>query len=831
MLEPGSQFELTLLGRFDLRSPDGPIRMSSKKLAALLAFLASRSTSTPSRDQLATLLWGSHFEEQARQNLRQALARLRRILGADAIVGIGDTISLRAGLVSCDAVVLETLIERGGAQSLSRAVGLYRGLFLSDIAIPEAAWTDWLEGERRRFETLIIDALVGLARLEIEAKHPALAQKSASRAAAIDPFREDAHREVMRALAASGQSAGALKHYAELEALLQAELGARPDHETSALAAAIRMGESHPVPAWAPPAADSAGKDGRLRPATSYVADLTAHESAQMAILIKHATLDQQRQLGDLIAGQSVSVREASRAGADCRWVVETASASEAARLVFEIQMLQRAMAAGSSGSVVGMGLHAGSPVDARLSRALAETAESGQCLATEDVRDRLVDRLDAQVTDLGFVDLHDRGSSVRAFSLSPPVAPRSHTGIGVAKLRPVIAVLPFSVAADQGQHAIAGELIADEIINASAKSKQLDVISRLSTRQFAGRAIDLHQISSHLATDYVVIGHSQTTGSRVELIVELAEAASGIVKWSSSLHASLAEPLAIREAAEHIAAEVLAAILISETDRASSRPMSTLGSYTLLFAAISMMDRWTRSNFLRSRELLSELLERAPRHPLPNAWQSAWHIRSISQGWSTDIDADGRAALSFAQRSLDLDPNCSIALAMDGWAHVYGSRRLDIANERLAIAVDINPNDSLAWLLKGVTHAFVGEGQSAGVAAERALRLSPLDPRRSYYEAMAATAELAAKNYEHVIEYAQRSLKANRLHASTLRALAVAQWQVGRHDDARQTVAQLLGLEPGFTIERYMSHHPAMSSDFGRAAAEALRAAGVPSR
>ena len=44
-----------------------------------------------------TLLWGSHFEAQARQNLRQAFTRLRRVLGEDALISNGESVSLAAG--------------------------------------------------------------------------------------------------------------------------------------------------------------------------------------------------------------------------------------------------------------------------------------------------------------------------------------------------------------------------------------------------------------------------------------------------------------------------------------------------------------------------------------------------------------------------------------------------------------------------------------------------------------------------------------------------------------------------------------------------------------
>ena len=39
-----------------------------------------------------TLMWGSHFDAQARQNLRQALFRLRRVLGEDALISSGESV-------------------------------------------------------------------------------------------------------------------------------------------------------------------------------------------------------------------------------------------------------------------------------------------------------------------------------------------------------------------------------------------------------------------------------------------------------------------------------------------------------------------------------------------------------------------------------------------------------------------------------------------------------------------------------------------------------------------------------------------------------------------
>jgi adenylate cyclase len=71
--------------------------------------------------------------------------------------------------------------------------------------------------------------------------------------------------------------------------------------------------------------------------------------------------------------------------------------------------------------------------------------------------------------------------------------------------------------------------------------------------------------------------------------------------------------------------------------------------------------------------------------------------------------------------------------------------------------------------------------------------------------------------------------VRTNKMHTSTLRALAIAQWQLGRREDARATVRALLKLDPGLTIRRYLERTPAAGYDTGREWSSALRLAGVP--
>jgi adenylate cyclase len=749
---------------------------------------------------------------------------LRRVLGDDALISTAESIALQPDVVTSDVMRFEALLGDGNREALNEVIDLYRGPLLPDITIPEEAWTEWLDAQRLRLEGLALDALVKLGGQELEAGSYEAALNAGKRAIAVSSLREDAHRLLMRALAAAGRRADALKHYEDLKALLKRELGIDPDEASRALAKELRHPRSNAD------GSDDTGASRRLSGSSvsAGLIDAQSQDATSLAIVARQMNVGQTEALGNIIAKHGRGARISEVAQSDARtWLVEGVSAIEAAGLAFAVQQASGRMAATGGSVDIRMGAHLSTDnrrSRAELSLALANLANSGRLVASEEVRDQLVDGFDASIEDMGFVQLPTMESHVRAFTVGRPRSRLTRGSPDLVKVRPAIAVLPFKASADVSLGATLGELMAEEIIGALCGSRHLNVISRLSTRQLSRHGIDLEQVWSYLDAQYVISGNVQVDKLEVELINEHGE-----VKWKQRRSIGLATPAHVREAAEWVASESLAAILVSESDRSTTGPLSNVESYTLLFAAITLMDRWTQSSFQRSRELLGELQERAPFHPLSNAWLSAWHIRSISQGWTRDSAADGRAAIEFAQRSLDADPHCSIALAMDGWANVYAAKRLDIGMDRLSLAVEANPNDSLAWLLKGVTHTFIGEGSKAAEAAELAMRLSPLDPRRSYFESMAAGSQLLNGRYDRAIELASASLRANRLHASTLRTLATAQWHSGRHEDARQTVARIMALDPTFTIERYKRFHPAAGTPVAELAVTALLSAGVP--
>ena len=456
----------------------------------------------------------------------------------------------------------------------------------------------------------------------------------------------------------------------------------------------------------------------------------------------------------------------------------------------------------------------------------LAALAAPGCIVASAAVRNELTPALDADIEDLGECVLSRMNQPVRAYRLGPP---EHRAGEAPAdNLRPTIAVIPF---AEHGSgHDALGEIVADEVIAALSRTDELNVVSRLSTTAFRHRGASLQEVCAHLHAHYVLSGAYRVAHGAVRLTAELAEAGSRRAVWAREFRGSVAGIVeGVDPMIDRLVAEAGRALVARELERARSHSLQTLDSGSLLIAAVALMHRLSQSDFRRAQQMLQALTQRLPRHAVPHAWLAKWHVLQVWQGWSEDADADRRQAIEQGQRALDCDSECSLALAVDGFVHTNLLKQLDVAQQRYELALRINPNDALAWSLSGALHAFKGEGRLAVKHTQHGLRLSPLDPHRFFHDSLAASAELAAGHHERAITLAQRSLRANRLHASTFRVLAAASWLAGRHEQAHAAVTALRQIEPGITVSGWLERSPSSGYAIGRQVAQALYEAGVP--
>ncbi len=239
MLGTTGVVRLRLFGGFLLEDEIGrPIPVSLRKAEALLAYLAVSADQSAPREALAALLWGDFTQPRARQSLRQVLLALGKALRRceTPVLRVTDqTVSLEPGAVLVDALELARLTDEGSPQSLASAASLCGGEFLAGLRLDAPEFEDWLAVTRGRLRDRALQAMVALLAHQEGAEDLEGAAATARRILAIDPFREDIHRRLMRLYAENGMRASALAQYRECREVLNRELGVLPDRETTRL--------------------------------------------------------------------------------------------------------------------------------------------------------------------------------------------------------------------------------------------------------------------------------------------------------------------------------------------------------------------------------------------------------------------------------------------------------------------------------------------------------------------------------------------------------------------------------------------------------------------
>lgn len=240
---------LELLGGVDLRVGDETLTAGlPKKAIALLAYLAL--TGRPhTRQSLASLLWGESPEESARVSLRTALWLMGRPLSLYLLV-TRQTVAfnpasphhvdaaefVRRVTRGLEAVGARTILNETQAADLRAAVDLYRGELLAGWPVYGApAFEEWLVAERQRLLGLALRALYHLSAHYTRQGAYEEAIGMVRRLLELEPWQEEAHRQLMQLLALVGRRSEALMQYKACRRVLVLELGTEPTLETQAI--------------------------------------------------------------------------------------------------------------------------------------------------------------------------------------------------------------------------------------------------------------------------------------------------------------------------------------------------------------------------------------------------------------------------------------------------------------------------------------------------------------------------------------------------------------------------------------------------------------------
>ncbi len=257
--------QIRLLGGCELERQGVGLRLETAKTSALLAYLAMQRT-PQARTKLAGLFWGDLPESNAYANLRHALWHLRsrlNLVGAPQVISADTQTAAfnHAAAHFLDVAEFEKLLQneaelqsqgaptRMGCALLRDALDLYHGDFLDGLYLADAPEVEaWMIVERERLRVLATHTLHQLVTYHLSWGEYEEGIVAARRLLAMEPWQEEAHRQLMRLLLLNNQRSAALAQYETCRRILAEDLAVEPSPETNALYQSIRYNTEEPHP-------------------------------------------------------------------------------------------------------------------------------------------------------------------------------------------------------------------------------------------------------------------------------------------------------------------------------------------------------------------------------------------------------------------------------------------------------------------------------------------------------------------------------------------------------------------------------------------------------
>lgn len=371
---------------------------------------------------------------------------------------------------------------------------------------------------------------------------------------------------------------------------------------------------------------------------------------------------------------------------------------------------------------------------------------------------------------------------------------------------KPSIAVLPFVNVGNNVEYSYFSDGITDDLITDLSRLSGLFVISRNSTFQYKGQAVDVRKVSAALGVRYVLEGSVRRSGDQVRVNSQLIDGLNGVQLWAERYDGELHNVFDLQD---RITAKIISALSLRLTD--SEQQQRATGETSDPRAYDEFLKGWehrwrvTRDDYAIAERHFLKALERDPHYARAraalaliywSAWKQRWHINSEYQfsGWRR------------AERELDAtaDTPSTLIYSLRSGMQLY-RQRFDRAVNEARSAIELNPSDPTGFLALANVLSFVGEDAAAINEARKGLRLDPNFP--APYLQVEGRALFDRGDYRQAVQVLDRAIDANPADTDPMVVAIAAYGYLAQHDHATAMLQRL-------NAQSERDHLPALTLD-----------------
>ena len=388
------------------------------------------------------------------------------------------------------------------------------------------------------------------------------------------------------------------------------------------------------------------------------------------------------------------------------------------------------------------------------------------------------------------------------------------------------IAVLPFESIGNDPKWDRFADGITEDIVTDLSHSKDLFVVARNSTEVYKDKPADVRSVGRDLGVHYVLEGSIQPLGDQIRVTAQLIDTRTGGHVWSNRYDRPATDLFNVQsDVTEKISATLTGyegAVAESERSLVRRKPPRDLTAYETYLLGMEAKHKVTREGLDEGERLFRKALEIDPE--LARAYVGLAYIYEyrIDLGLGTSVADNLTKLMDAARNAVRLDPNDGETQLVLGDAFAYQGMA-DQALEQYAKAEALAPNNADLLILIAWHLPQLGQPDRAVELTEKALKLNPNYPY--WYNQALRYAYFFGRQFDKSVKYSKLVTDP---FATDYAYLAAASAMAGDMAGAKVAAAQVVRLDPNWSVEKYLSEGGGYPDDAATLFVEAARKAGV---
>ena len=366
---------------------------------------------------------------------------------------------------------------------------------------------------------------------------------------------------------------------------------------------------------------------------------------------------------------------------------------------------------------------------------------------------------------------------------------------------KPSIAVLPFVNMSEDAKQEFFSDGLTEEVITALSKSPHLFVIARNSAFTFKGKPVRIDQVAEQLGVRYVLEGSVRREAERVRITAQFIDALKGHHLWAERYDREMKEVLTLQD---EIALKIMTALHVKlqrDDARVMGRGVKNLDAYLKAMEGWQLVHQGTKEDNSLARNLAQEAIALDPNYARGFYLLATTHARDVWLGTTKSPKESWERAIEITRKAIAMDPGDDTPRSF--LAYLYAmTRQWDKGFPEVEKALALQPNSPEALYNLGTFLFFASKPEEAIPLFKESIRLNPMAPSAHFRTLSGAYCQ--AGQHEEAIEMAKIGVQRAPESFSGYLQLAAVLSVGGREEEARAAAAQVLKINPKFSVEQY---------------------------